>query len=304
MDAIDLRGAWELSRGEGVTVVVLDLAVAEHPDLDGKLDARLDGVGVRPTRDPALTDHGTAMASIVGAEPDNATGTAGVGLDVRLVSIDMGQRYAGFTALGPERRWDRRHLVPLFRQAAAVPGVRIVSFSSHVNPSAAFERQIERMVDAGIVVVAGAGNEDDLGVTSPRYPAAYDGVIGAGAVLVAGDGTVGVWTRSNVGDHVDVYAPANVPALRSTGEIDIAGGTSSATAVTSGVIALLLARRPDLSPADVERLLVRTATPLPPLAIALDGGGAEVTEVVAIPGAPRVLLLDAGALLRAAVGHG
>ena len=300
VDAIDLRPAWSVSHGEGVTVVVLDLAIADVPDLRGKIEDRITGVGVAPTANAAASDHGTAMASIIGASTDNGRGTAGVGWDATLVGVDMGEAYAHFETLEPEVAWDRRHLVPLFRQAAAVPGVDIISFSSIVNPSPAFEREIERIVGSGIVVVAGAGNEETPGFSEPRYPAAYDGVIGAGAVLVAADGTVGVWAGSNVGEHADVYAPANVPSLRVEGRVDLTGGTSSATAVTSGVIALLLAEYPDLSPAQVEELLVSSARPITPLIVQLDDSGGEVVSLRPIEGDPKVRLLDAGALFEQA----
>jgi len=191
----------------------------------------------------------------------------------------------------------------LFKQAAAIPGARIISFSSEVSPSAAFAREIRKVVAAGIVVVAAAGNETSVGVTARRYPAAYDGVIGVGAAIVAPDGSVGVWEGSNVGPQVDVYAPTYVPAILVPGKIDLGSGTSSATAVTSGVVALLLARDPGLTPADVERLLERTASPFPARAFHIDQSG---TVVVGGPitGHPTARLIDAGALLKAAGASG
>jgi subtilisin family serine protease len=155
------------------------------------------------------------------------------------------------------------------------------------------------VVSAGIVVVAAAGNETGVGVTTRRYPAAYDGVIGVGAAIVAPDGSVGVWDGSNVGPQVDVYAPTYVPAIVVPGKIDLGSGTSSATAVTSGVVALLLARDPGLTPASVERLLERTATPFPARAYHIDQLG-TVVKGAPIPGDPTTRLIDAGALLKAA----
>jgi len=304
VDAIDLPDAWTLSHGDGVTVVVLDSAIAHDPDLNSKVDDRVVGRGVTPTANPTSGFHGTAMASIIGAEPNNGEGVAGVGWDVRLASVDMGERYNHFRDLETERSWDRAHLVPLFKQAAAIPGARIISFSSEVNPSPAFAREIRKVVAAGIVVVAAAGNETGVGVTTRRYPAAYDGVIGVGAAIVAPDGSVGVWEGSNVGPQVDVYAPTYVPAILVPGKIDLGSGTSSATAVTSGVVALLLARDPGLTPTDVERLLEQTASPFPARAFHIDQTNGAVVEGGPIPGHPTTRLIDAGTLLKAAGASG
>jgi hypothetical protein len=299
VDAIGLPEAWAITHGGDVTVVLLDAGVSDLADLRGKVTDQLDGDGVAPTLDPVQALHGNAMASIIAADTDNGLGIAGVGWDTQIVSIDMGETYAHFTALTQERRWDRRHIVDLFRQAARVPGVRIISFSSVVNPSAALEREIERIVDAGILVVAGAGNEDRPGVTTLRYPAAYDGVIGVGGAIVAPDGSVGVWSGSNVGPQVDVYSPTYIPALLGPGNVDVIAGTSPATALTSGVLALLLSEYPSLSPADVEDLFATTSRTFPPVYRTRDP---DDGHIVMLPGKgpPRPRLIDATGLLAGA----
>lgn len=299
VDAIGLPEAWGITHGGDVTVVLLDAGVSDLADLRGKVLEQFEGEGVSPTLDPVQAAHGNAMASIIAADTDNGLGMAGVGWDTQIVSIDMGETYAHFTELSQERTWDRRHIVDLFRQAARVPGVRIISFSSVVNPSPALRREIERIVDAGILVVAGAGNEERPGVTALRYPAAYDGVIGVGGAIVAPDGSVGIWSGSNVGPQVDVYSPTFVPALLGPGNVDVIAGTSPATALTSGVLALLLSEYPSLTPGDVEELLATTSTGFRSVYRTRDPDGGDI---IAVPGEgpPKPHLIDAAALFEGA----
>jgi subtilisin family serine protease len=299
VDAIGLPQAWGITHGGNVTVVLLDAGVSDLADMQGKVLQRFPGVGVAPTLNPELAVHGNAMASIIAAGTDNGLGIAGVGWDTQIVSIDMGETYAHFTELEQELRWDSRHIVDLFRQAAQVPDVRIISFSSVVNPSPSLEREIARIVEAGILVVAGAGNEPMPGVTTLRYPAAYDGVIGVGGAIVGPDGSVGIWGGSNVGPQVDVYSPTFIPALIGPGNVDVIAGTSPATALTSGVLALLLSKYPALTPADVEALFEATSRPFPSIYRTRDPeGGDMITLPGAGPAEPR--LIDAAALFAGA----
>ncbi|HEV8563726.1 MAG TPA: S8/S53 family peptidase [Actinomycetota bacterium] len=299
VDAIGLPEAWRITHGGGVTVVLLDAGVSDLADMQGKVLERIAGRGVKPTLNPEQAVHGNAMASIIAADTDNGVGIAGVGWDTQIVSIDMGEAYTHFTELRQERRWDRRHIVDLFRQAAQVPGVRIISFSSVVNPSASLEREIERIVDAGVLVVAGAGNEESTGVTRLRYPAAYDGVIGVGGAIVARDGSVGIWAGSNVGSQVDVYSPTYIPALIGPGNVDVIAGTSPATALTSGVLALLLSEYPELTPPEIEELFATTSSPIPSVYRTRDP---ESGDVVTVPGEGPMEphLIDAAALFAGA----
>jgi subtilisin family serine protease len=133
----------------------------------------------------------------------------------------------------------------------------------------------------------------------PRYPAAYDGVIGVGGALVAPDGSVGIWGGSNVGPHVDVFSPTFIPALIGPGNVDIVAGTSPATALTSGVLALLLSKYPELTPAQVEELFATTSRVFPPEYRTRDPSSGEVIPLDG-EGPPGPGLIDAGALFAGA----
>ena len=92
--------------------------------------------------------------------------------------------------------------------------------------------------EQGLLVVAAAGNTP---TGKPVYPAAFNNVIGVGALTPDGK----IWEQSNFGDFVSVYAPgtANMP-VGYKGEPGIYAGTSIATAYTARKIAKILAENP------------------------------------------------------------
>jgi subtilisin family serine protease len=111
----------------------------------------------------------------------------------------------------------------------------------------------------GAVVVAAAGNDGSDAVR--EYPAAESayGEIAVGATTATG----GRAAFSNFGSWVDIAAPGDrVTSTVPGGGYGTWSGTSMAAPLVAGVAALLRSIEPNLSPEDVVRRLVRTATPL------------------------------------------
>ena len=100
-------------------------------------------------------------------------------------------------------------------------------------------------------MVASVGND---GIGLVNYPAAYDGVIGVTSVGVSG----AVANFSNYGEGVDIAAPG-VGVLTASDSQDMAyfSGTSISAAMVTGAIAMQLGRDPYLSPAELEKVLVK-----------------------------------------------
>ena len=119
---------------------------------------------------------------------------------------------------------------------------------------------VQYALDKGVVIVAAAGN---MASSSPFYPAAVPGVIGVSGT----DSQDQYWPVSNYGDYIDVSAPAvNIYSsyydLVNTSGYAYMSGTSMASPFVSGLVGLILSRRPELTVDEVTDLLAKTAKDL------------------------------------------
>ena len=285
--------------GKGVTVAVIDTGIAPVTGLDGagkvvngpdlSFDSQspsarhVDGFG-----------HGTHMAGIIAgqdpgwraARPDPRV-FAGVAPDAQLLNMKVGAADGGVdvSQVIAAINWVVEH------RTARDMNVRVISLaygtattqSWQVDPLA---RAVEDAQRAGIVVVASAGN-DGLDTRRLLMPAIDPHIIAVGASdaqgtdAVADDVVADFTTGGNLSRRPDVVAPGRslvslrvpgsyadvmAPQGRVLGDADgryfRGSGTSQATAFVAGEAALLLDRRPGLTPAQVKAILVSTARPL------------------------------------------
>jgi len=125
-------------------------------------------------------------------------------------------------------------------------GARVVSMSwGSETKSELLEYATQYAVGNNLILVAAAGNEPS-GI--PVYPAAFDEVIGVGALTADGK----LWENSNYGDFISLYAPgvATLPAGNS-GETGTYAGTSIATAYVANEISVILDENPEVDKDDI-----------------------------------------------------
>ncbi|MEU1924129.1 type VII secretion-associated serine protease mycosin [Streptomyces albogriseolus] len=267
LDALHTDQVWPTTRGAGVTVAVLDTGVeADHPDLDGNVLEGKDLVGFGAREgDEAWARHGTAMAGIIaghGHGPGNGDGVLGVAPEARILPVrviledkDPARAKARSTrgnALAEGIRWAADH-------GADVINLSLGDDSASAHPEQGEDEAIQYALRKGVVVVASAGNGGEKG-DRISYPAAYPGVIAATAVDRYG-------TRAPFSTR-RWYATVSAPGV----DVIIADpdhkyyegwGTSAAAAFVSGAVALVKAAHPDLTPAQIKRLLEDTARNAP-----------------------------------------
>jgi serine protease AprX len=280
--------------GRGVGVAVIDTGVSPMQDLAGRVvhgpdlsgeDTYLDSYG-----------HGTVMAGIIGGDgaADPAAGHTGIAPDATLVSVKVAGRNG---ATDVSTMLAAMHWVSAY---ASEFNIRVLNLSwgtpstqsATVDP---LDYAVERLWRQGIVVVTAAGNSGPAAGTVLK-PADDPMVLTVGAYQQDAPGRSGAsvpdWSSS--GPTVDGYPKPDVVApgrtlvaLRAFGsqvEQDnpsaliapsyIKGsGTSEATAVTSGAVALLLQARPDLTPDQVKTILTRAAKPIAGTAADRQGAG-------------------------------
>ncbi|MFF4996687.1 type VII secretion-associated serine protease mycosin [Streptomyces sp. NPDC000656] len=268
LTALRAEEAWGTTRGAGITVAVLDTGVdGSHPDLAGQVLDGTDLIGMGAGRgDRAWARHGTAMAGIIaghGHGGNRRQGVLGIAPQARILPVrvileegDPGRAKARESkggALAEGIRWAADH-------GANVINLSLGDDSDSAHHEAAEDEAVQYALAKGVVVVASAGNGGRQG-DHASYPAAYPGVIAVTAVDRGGrkaDFSTSNW-------YATVSAPGVDVVIADPDRAYYEGwGTSAACAFVSGAVALVKAAHPDLSPAQIKRLLEETASDAPP----------------------------------------
>jgi type VII secretion-associated serine protease mycosin len=237
LDFLRANEAHAISNGDGVTVAVIDSGVAvSHPDLVGSVMSGFnpDGVGA-PDGTSDTEGHGTAMALLVAAHGT----TRGIAPKATIMPV----RASSSTTIARGIDWAVEH------------GAQVINISLASSADAPDERRaVESALAAGVVIVAGAGNIP--GASDVEFPAAYDGVIAVAAVTRTGAHAA----VSVVGEEVVLAAPGeDITTIAIDGKARLSSGTSDASALVSGVAALVKAKFPNLSGREIYHRLIATA---------------------------------------------
>ncbi|MEZ5407473.1 MAG: S8 family serine peptidase [Acidimicrobiales bacterium] len=277
LDAIGLPAAHRLSTGSGVVVAVLDTgAQLDHPALAGGLVPgwdMVDGDGV-----PAETSNG---------RDDDGDGTIDEGAGHGTHVAGIVRQVAPGARIMPVRVLDDDGSGSLWAVTegmlwAASHGAQVINASFGTHGSASLLKDaVARVTADGVLVVGAAGND---GKDRRMYPGAADGAL---AVASVGPGDVAS-TFTNRGRWVDVVAPGetiHAAYALPAGSYAANSGTSMATPFVSGEAALVRARRPAASPAEVSRVITATATSVdrinPKMAGDLGSGRIDAAAAVA-----------------------
>jgi type VII secretion-associated serine protease mycosin len=268
---LDAEAAWQVTKGAGVTVAVIDSGVnPDVSDLAGSVITGPDYTGV--TTSPASKNwgvHGTWMASLIAGHGHEGgfSGVIGVAPEARILSIrvipDRGDPHYHRYEREPETVI-QQSLADGIRYAVT-HGAQVISMSiGYSAPSATVRAELQQAYDHGVVVLASAGNSggpsDRDGEAPESFPANYPGVISVGAVNQSG--AVAGFSSDNL--SVQVAAPGvSVPAQGRDGQYWFVSGTSPACALVAGVAALIKSRYPRLAPDLVASALTSTTTDRP-----------------------------------------
>ncbi len=182
---------------------------------------------------PINAEHGTHTASICCAVTDNQRGLAGSSWNAKLMAVNCSSPYSDNSIISG---YDGI----LY---AAEAGANIINCSwGSLGGSSLYEQDVvNHALQLGSIVVAAAGNDND---SSFHYPSSYDGVL---SVAALNNNAVRA-SYSNYGKSVDVAAPGNslYGAISQNGYKAISG-TSMASPLVAGVVALVKSIHPDWS---------------------------------------------------------
>ncbi len=250
--------AWEVTRGGGVTIAIIDTGVdSTHQDLQGAVVGGTDvsGIGGTTGQTPVGqgSEHGTLVASLAaGRGHSTNSGVIGAAPEANILSVSMA--FQGATRSADEQiaravRWSVDN------------GADIISLSLTRNTRewpTSWDEAFSYAESRNVVVIAAAGNRGS-GTEAVGAPATMPGVLTVGGVTRSGT----VSTRaSSQGITIGVMAASeNLVGAVPGDRYALWDGTSGATPIVAGIAALVRAAHPDLDAANVINRILSTAQP-------------------------------------------
>jgi serine protease len=260
-------------------------------DNDGRdPDAKDTGDYCSTDDKPKSSWHGTHVVGTIGAAMNNTINPGvdkphgtGIAPKTSILPVRVIGRCGGLTSdIVDGMRWAAGIAVPGAPANENPAQVLNMSLGGSGACSASFQSAVNDITGAEKSIVVAAGNDGAIGISQP---ANCNGVIAVTAHAVDGDNAV----YSNIGMQATISAPGGGCGFMSTGcsplvspnglgiyslsntgsnapETDSYGvkqGTSMATPHVSGVIALMLALKPTLTPAQIKSYLQSSARPHP-----------------------------------------
>jgi serine protease len=286
----NLPAAWDIARGDGARVAIIDTGVdGAHPELTNKIVATADfddNLGDGP---PTVDEdgHGTHVASLACAQPDNGIGIAGAGLGCSLLvaksdltessvakalvwAADNGAQAINMS-FGTDGRFAAAPAIVSALQYANAKGAVLVA-------AAADDPVLEQGDPANVLQPTDSGSDinQNLGisVTAANATDARASFAGRGTqISMAAYGTYGPGgpggllgafpsqtTNLERGDPTRKIAPCHCrTTMGEDTRYAYLPGTSMAAPQVAGVAALMRHLNPDLPPADIVRILKQTA---------------------------------------------
>jgi subtilisin family serine protease len=227
--------------GRNITIGMIDTGVdLEHPDLAGQISAN-HNLAKDISTSFSTDKHGTAVAGIMVARKDNAKGIMGVAPNAKLVALK---------ACWPDKADAMEAACNSFTLALAIntaikAGVDVLNMSLTGPKDPLLTLLLNKALEKGIIVVAadtGTGNADE------NFPATLKDVVSVRSIKqsTSVSGSV-VESISAPGEKVLTTLPY--------GTYDFISGSSIAAAEVSGVVALLLEIKSDLTVAEAHTIL-------------------------------------------------
>ncbi|MGW8329914.1 S8 family serine peptidase [Streptomyces sp. NPDC055897] len=287
----DAPAIWQLTRGQGITVAVVDSGVdATHPDLTGQV---LRGTGfIGDPNDTGQSDisadsHGTAIGGIIAGTGAAQSGTGMIGLapKAKILPVRVGAQGAVTpVSLAQGIKYAADHHAQVINISLATP-----------TPDPLLREAVDYALGKDAVLVAAAGNSGQDG-NPLMYPAAFPGVIN----VTGTDQQDRFWPVSESSSHSTLAAPStNIYSTNNQGQYVQAEGTSYGAAYVSAAAALVRSAHPGLAACQIIQRLIASAR-LPDGHSAHDkqyGYGianplAAIQSTAAAPGGTNPLLAD------------
>jgi len=255
LDSYGIRSAWNVTKGAGVTIAIIDTGIdGSVAELRGVVAAGADFSGAGTGGGPEGGDgdeHGTMVASLAAGRGTGANaGVLGVAPAASLISASVGFGAADDNSdqeIADAVTWSVDH------------GAKVINLSLTRNTldwPESWDKAFLYAEDHDVVVVAAAGNRGS-GTEEVGAPATMPGVLAVGGVTQNG---ISSTDASAQGITLGVAAPSeNLVGVIPGGGYVLWDGTSGAAPIVAGVVALVRAAHPELSADDVINRILKTA---------------------------------------------
>ncbi|WP_432040147.1 S8 family serine peptidase [Streptomyces cucumeris] len=253
LDPMQAEQMWKVSKGNGVTVAVIDTGVdATLPELRGRVLEGADASNAPTSAHKDATGHGTNIAALI----------AGTGAGGGMQGLAPASKILPVRTVGDRQKDAFDPLMARAIRYAAGHGARVlnISFGTDAGDAKSFPKTqsaVKYALRKGSLVFAAVGNGGDES-NLPAYPASLPGVVGVGAIDRSGKAT----KFSTTGDSVGLVAIGDQIAQHCGKQVNrtcIGGGTSQATAIASASAALIWAKYPKWTNNQVLRVMMQTA---------------------------------------------
>jgi len=241
---LEVESAHELATGRGVSIAIIDSAVdGDHPDLRGRVRLARDLVTEHPVVRGGEV-HGTAIAGIIASAVNNHEGIIGVAPDVSIAAL------RACWAVGQDGVSAQCSSFTLARALEVALGLdpNVINLSLAGPDDPLLSRLLDQVIERGIVVVTAHPATPE---SSQAFPSSHPRVLTAHSSLV----------RVNSDSPFTLAAPANEVLTTTPGaRYAFLSGNSLAAAHTTGVIALMMERQPDIDAERIAAILTATTT--------------------------------------------
>lgn len=272
---INAGQAWDVTQGSGITIAILDTGISgSHPDLIARLVPGWNFYD-NNTDTSDVHGHGTAVAGAAAATSNNGAGVASVAGAAKLLPVRIADAnaYAYWSTVAQGLTY------------AADQGARVANISYvGVAASASVQSAAQYMRSKGGLVVVAAGNNginENIVPTTTMIP------------VSATDGADLLASWSSYGTFVALAAPGvGIWTTARSGGYESWSGTSLASPVTAGVVALMMAAKPTLANSQVESLLYSSSVDLGSAGRDIYFGYGRINAAAAVAAAQSAVTTD------------
>ncbi|MET9673937.1 type VII secretion-associated serine protease mycosin [Streptomyces sp. NPDC006482] len=257
---------WQDTKGKGVRVAVIDTGVDDvNPQLRKAVDAKAGKDYLKPDKkNPGFGDekrgktdgtvddvgHGTKVAGLIAARPGDGTGFVGLAPEAMIIPIRQND----------EKNSGKSDTMAQAIDWAVLKGAHVINISQDTTQPLGLDspmaKAVARAIAKDVVVVASAGNDGTDGKFKNTYPAAFPGVL----AVASSDRNNERASFSQSGTFVGVAAPGvDIVSTVPGGGQCVDNGTSFSAPYVAGVAALLRAKYPKWSAAQIVTRIEQTA---------------------------------------------